>query len=439
MPMFIDCWTVVQLFLINFVFIISIFLISKIFLKMKFKDIKKSRLIFLIPLLFLLCLSSIFLNFKYQSIVYFFSIFIIIKLIFNKPLNDSIFVYLCIGLIYFSLSYLVTIIFTLKDELYLKNYLTRNIHYEIVLVSILSIIIAMPLKKLINKLHYKVKIRKENTAILFVIIDSLAFLLSICNLINNGVTIKNLIINFIIPLCILGCSFLFIRQLLERCELLEKYQFLEEYMENSSDLIEKYSSTIHKYKNNLITIKGYIKSNKESAIEYIDSLLGDYKKKNYTWLMKINRIMQDTIKYLVYYKLSKAEDLRLKMTIDISNEIRKVDYSVFKVNEIGFLTETLGEYFDNAIYASSESVEKELYFMIYLEDDLLVFLIGNTYKDKIDLKEIEDNGYTTKGKGHGLGLYEIAKSIKNRKKFDYSYEVLDNYFVTKLMVRVAFK
>ena len=96
----------------------------------------------------------------------------------------------------------------------------------------------------------------------------------------------------------------------------------------------------------------------------------------------------------------------------------------------------IGEYFDNAIYAASESSEKELNLDLFLNDNKYIFILSNTYKENFDIKLINKNGYTTKGKGHGLGLYEIDKIIKKSKFIDSSYEVVDNYFVVNLTLNI---
>lgn len=429
-------WTLVQLFLINLVFFTTTFLISKMFLNLKFKDISLKRLLFIIPLFIISYLGLIYLDFDNNlSLIYFIVIFLLIKLVFHKSFNDTIFIYLCIGLIYFIFTYFINVFIFLSGDSLIINF--KDNHYEIVIVSILSLILALFIRKLVNRLHYKVKNKIDLKIIIVVLLDLIAFLFSIYYLKANNLEIHDMFFSFIIPIFILGISFILVYQIFKKYEFFKKYNLLEEYIETSSYLIEKYSSTIHKYKNNLITIKGYLRSDSNLAIEYVDDLLGDYKKKKYNWVMNLNRIREDSIRYFVYYKLSKAEDLKLKITVEVSNEVKKIDYSDFKVNEIGFLTEVLGEYFDNAIYASLESSSKELHFMVYLEDGNLVFLISNTYKGKVDLKKIEEHGYTTKGAGHGLGLYEIHKGMKNRSKFDYSYELLDNYFIAKLLVKAS--
>ena len=44
------------------------------------------------------------------------------------------------------------------------------------------------------------------------------------------------------------------------------------------------------------------------------------------------------------------------------------------------------------------------------------------------------NGYTTKGKGHGFGLYDIEKSLKLISNLNVKYELLDNYFMATLLI-----
>ena len=193
---------------------------------------------------------------------------------------------------------------------------------------------------------------------------------------------------------------------------------------------------IHKYKNNLIVLKGYLNSDIKQANEYIDKLLDNYKDKKYSWFNKINYIQINPVRYLIYYKLTKAEDTNLNISVNVSGELKKViDFKC----DINILLDMIGEYFDNAIYASNESLEKQLILDLFLENDKIVFIITNTYKEKFDVKSITKNGYTTKGNGHGFGLYEIDKIIKKNEFINCNYEVIDNYFIVNLSINVIFK
>ena len=96
----------------------------------------------------------------------------------------------------------------------------------------------------------------------------------------------------------------------------------------------------------------------------------------------------------------------------------------------------IGEYLDNAIYAANESLERELILDSYIENNILYFVLSNTFKEKFEIKLITKYGYTTKGKGHGLGLYEIDKIIKKNEFINSSYEILENYFIVKLALNI---
>ena len=96
----------------------------------------------------------------------------------------------------------------------------------------------------------------------------------------------------------------------------------------------------------------------------------------------------------------------------------------------------LGELLDNATYAASESSSKELIFDMYKEDNYIIIEIANTYSNDFDLNSITKSGYTTKGKGHGLGLYEIDKSVNKLDFLTINYEKVDKYFVVKLLMKI---
>ena len=209
-------------------------------------------------------------------------------------------------------------------------------------------------------------------------------------------------------------------------------------MKTSADLVEKYSSTVHKYKNNLIAIKGYYKNNNQDGNDYIDSLLEGYKTKKYSWFSKINHIPFDSIRYLIYYKLSKAEELNLKIIVNVDKEVNKIQSNILDISHTSTILEIVGEYFDNAVYASNESNEKELIFNIYVDDNKIIFEIANTFLNNVDLNLIYKNGYTTKGKGHGLGLYEVDKSIKSHEYIEGNININENYFISKIILNLNY-
>lgn len=337
------------------------------------------------------------------SEVIFVLIIILIDYLFNLNLIDNIvkssFGNIFISFISFSLAYLIRS----KIKVFIDKYDKSNLFY-IIIVGVITLFTAL-------SSIYKLYISNWNFNYSFVL-------------------------NIIIAIGSIFLTMILLSQYIKNKDMMEKYQLVEDYLKTSADVVEKYSSTIHKYKNNLIAIKGYLKTDKNRAKEYVDDLLDDYKIKKYSWFSKINYIQIDVFRYLVYYKLTKAEENNLKISIDVSKDLKKINNSILNTNDINIFLEVFGEYFDNAIYASLESFKKEICFVSYIEDEKINFILMNSYEKDIDLNSIVKNGYTTKGKGHGLGLYEIEKVLKGIDYFEHEYSIENNYFVVNFKINL---
>ena len=434
-----DLMTWIEYFMGAFACCFGMFFTGKILVDKSFKNIKFYHYGLLILFSILIIINSLTFDNIAKIIGTLCILFLLFKLIFNEDYVNS-FLYSVITYILFILSEItISIFIVLIEKMFSIDILLgfmKTIFINII-VSILSCIYAYLIRKQV-KLFVKT-INRNNIFYIFImgVVIILITLSSMYKLyLNDWIFDYFFLLNIIV---ILGCIYLFVvllRQYLKNKEITDKYILLEDYLKTSADLVEKYSSTIHKYKNNLIAIKGYLKSDIKEANSYIDNLLENYKTKKYSWFSKINYIKIDTLRYLVYCKLAKAESLSLKISIDVSPDLKKFDSKKLAKNDINILLEILGEYFDNAIYASNESKEKEINFMLYLENDKLIFILANTYKGKVYLSLITKNGYTTKGKDHGLGLYDIDKTLKSISYFKVKYELLDNYFVASLTIDI---
>jgi two-component system sensor histidine kinase AgrC len=433
--------TLVEYFIGAFACAITIFISGVILLNKKFKNIKKIRCLLLLPFSLIIIIYSTTIDNIIKPAVSLLTFYMIIKLIIQEKRTTSI-IYGVLTYIIFIISEInwVSIISMLKyffniDLLFL---LSKSIIGNII-IGTTGCIISLLLRDKIN--FYVKKMNKSN--VLGILIQSIvAIFIAISSInylyINNWNFSYGFILNTII---VLGSLFLIqslLNQYMKNKEIVDKYSLLEEYMKTSADLVEKYSSTVHKYKNNLIAIKGYYKNDTKDGDNYIDSLLEHYETKKYNWFSQINYIPFDSIRYLIYYKLSKAEELNLKIFVNVSKDINKIKTNLLDINHTSVILEILGEYFDNALYASNESNEKELNFNIYLDDNKITFELANTYLNNIDLNSIYKNGYTTKGKGHGLGLYDVDKSIKSHEFLDGNIEIDNNYFIAKLSLLLSY-
>ena len=79
--------------------------------------------------------------------------------------------------------------------------------------------------------------------------------------------------------------------------------------------------------------------------------------------------------------------------------------------------------------------KKNVTLEIYESNNQLTFAISNTYKELVSIDKMNFDGYTTKGEGHGRGLYYANKLLAKTKKLSVEQMFLDKYFVQKLYVK----
>ena len=436
-----DLNTWIEFFIGAFACCFGLFYCGKILLNTKIKTIKAySYILIIIFTIFLIFNTLVFDNiWKIFGVIMI--LFIIYRIIFKKNNFTSLFYSITTHIIFLVSEVIMSIILLLIQKIFNINMTVISFDKTFILnflISIISCIIAYFIRKKVKVLE--IKFNKNHYTYLFIlgIITIFIMLSTMHNLsLNNWKIDYKFILNLII---FVGCISLLLnvlKQFLANKEMTTKYMLLNDYLKNSADLIEKYSSTIHKYKNNLIVIKGYLNSNSKEVNNYINSLLDDMGSKKYNWVKKINYISIETLRYIIYYKLAKAEEKNLKIFVSVNKNISKIEkLEELDNHEFGLLLDILGEYFDNAIYASNESKEKLLNFDMYEENGNLIFNISNTYKGNIELSLITKNGYTTKGTGHGFGLYDIEKTTKNMDTIRKKYEIIDKFFVTTLYVRL---
>lgn len=128
------------------------------------------------------------------------------------------------------------------------------------------------------------------------------------------------------------------------------------------------------------------------------------------------------------------ESLNLNKVITISKEISKLKLDRLSMKQKDNLYSIIGIYLDNAIQAAKDSKQKEINLEVYKEKKELVVIIANTYKGKIELEKLDNYGYTTKGKNHGIGLHIVKNILQSDSIFNSKKYLLDDYFVQEIKI-----
>ena len=360
------------------------------------------------------------------------------KIVFNvnysKTLLTSLIAYIFVFVSEILLAILLSFIFanTSNPVGLLKNTIFVNITVAIFayIFVIISKGISIPL------------IRESNDNKISVILLAIIILCTISMLLFR-IPVNKWVLNFdflatmiiLLGFCIIGLYLLKQRSEINQTQF--KYQQEIKYARVTSKVLEDYRMINHEHKNQLSIIRGMANKDNQELIKYIDSLINTRDKIKYKWVGELNYIPLNELISLINYKLIEAEEFKIKTIVTISKNISKIKLEKMSMKEKNHLYSMCGIYLDNAIQAACKSKNKQLNIDIYKEEKDFVIIIANTFKGKIELEKIDEYGYSTKGKNHGVGLH-IAKTIMDEDKlFSQSRKILDHYYIQELRINIG--
>lgn len=375
-----------------------------------------------------------------RSIINFVINAIIFKTLFNFSYMKSIFISFLHGmLLLVSEIICLTILFffTNINNSYIYNTIAGGIIGNI-LVCAVFIILSVTLRKKLKKL---VSFRAtNNTRIVIYIILTICciafFFYSAITSMSNNIT-ENFFIGVIAISVFLIILFSLINQKIKNENLAKEYDNLIEFVKEYEMIIEKQRIDRHENKNTLVNIKSKLidKNKREDIIEYIDSVLQEkttFSKEKYA---KLGYLPANGLKGLFYYKINHAENIGIKTSISIPEDVSKSLLYDLDSNNYKELCKILGVYLDNAIEASAISDDKTMGIEVYNHNDYVSVIISNSYKGEIDQDNIEKDGYSTKGSGRGYGLSVVKHIINKNTIFESKTVVIKKLYIQKLRIK----
>ena len=218
--------------------------------------------------------------------------------------------------------------------------------------------------------------------------------------------------------------------------LMSKYDQLYEYSKTYEQELVKRSKRQHEYENQLVIIKNMIQGNDEDPIAYIDGILKDEDKKtDIKWLAKLVNIPLGGLKGLLYFKLNEMMSKGINVNLDVSESLSKKSLWKTYTNNPQDISRIIGVYLDNAIEAASIADTKEIEIQIYLENNNIVFCLGNTYSGTIDESKLDLEGYSSKGTNRGYGLSLVRDLLSKHPELSQERVVMDQYYVQNLIIK----
>ncbi len=242
-------------------------------------------------------------------------------------------------------------------------------------------------------------------------------------------------INVIIAISYFITIFIFIKDRTDYNNLFNKYEGLFEFLNEIEDNIDKLSFINHEYKNQIAVLKGYIENNNtEESLNYINNIIEDINIEDKDIISQLNNIPKGGLKGLLYYKIITSKNKKVELILDVSKTSNKYLKKLNK-NQNRTISKILGVYIDNAIEAATVSKIKIVNIEIYAINNEMFFVISNSFKkEKVNLNKIGKKGYSTKGKGHGKGLYLANKEIRKTNYLKSETQIINDYYIQKLIL-----
>lgn len=217
-------------------------------------------------------------------------------------------------------------------------------------------------------------------------------------------------------------------------KLSDEYNILFDYVQDFENWIDDEQMYRHELKNSLSMLRSMTKNKK--VIDKIDDMLKVSIIVDEEYIEDLKNVPKGGLKGLLYYKIYKiavAKNEKVQMIVDVSSKVtKKIERLTTKqIRNIGIV---LGIYLDNAIEAAKESKRKQVTLEIYSLEEEVNFVISNTYEGNVKVEDMNKKGYTTKGKGHGKGLYYATKTIQKSKYLSTENNVLNDFFIQRLTV-----
>ena len=216
-------------------------------------------------------------------------------------------------------------------------------------------------------------------------------------------------------------------------EQLKQFENLKEYTENLEELYNNIRSFKHDYINILTSISTYLDEKRYDDLKnYFETEILATKKilnHNADTLNRLMHIKQLEIKSLLSYKMLFAIEKGIQIHIDIPNDIESINMKSIDLLRI------LGIYLDNAIEATTNTKQPQLNLRLANMDTYTVIIIENSFVQQgIPIGKLIQKGVTTKGSGHGIGLYNANEILKHYPNVLHETYIEKNMFCQHLQI-----
>lgn len=412
--------------------ILGFFIIKKI-TKSEVKLLNRKTIIYLLGL----CIMTVVLHrIQYtgtHTVTMFALQIIIYKEVFNIRMEESL---IACGILMG-----LTFIGDLLTVMILRNFYSINVIMNTWYVSLIANFTVIIIVTLIFKIkiiahqaqtfYNSISRNKSISNILFIILLIVGLSTLSQNTAKTSEVTLNYALNILVMLIFFILAYLFIKSKNSYDRLNVEYENLFTYVQNFEDWIEKEQLNRHEYKNQLAVLRCL--TSEKKVKDKIDEILEDSINIEGQVVHQLKMLPKGGIKGLMYYKSAIAQKNKIDLEVDVSLETHSI-LEKLPEKDIKTLCRLIGIYFDNAIEAARETRKKKVLVEVYEIKDHVTFVFSNTFKKAKNFEDRNKKGVSSKGAGHGNGLYFASKLISENPWLSGKQEVIDRYYIQQLTI-----
>lgn len=308
---------------------------------------------------------------------------------------------------------------------------------NIIIALIAFLMLKFKIPNFIYNILYKAlsNVKNNRLLLMFFLTIILASVLMITGWVEIPKNIMLLINTVLVVIYLIIISFLLYTQ--EKFKKVNnKYETSLSSLREYEEIMDRYRVDNHENKNQLLTIRNMVNKKETKTIKYIDNLVDNKIKDNETVFYKTSKIPEGGLRAIIYSKLCKMKDMKIKYTLNIANDVKTVDLIKIGDDTILNICKIIGVFSDNAIEAVTNLKTKKITIEIFVLDNKLCIDIANNFEGDIDADKLSNKGYTTKGKNHGYGLALVKKIIKEDNNLSHETEIKKNQFTQRLKIKM---
>lgn len=279
----------------------------------------------------------------------------------------------------------------------------------------------------------KIKQRNKYALTLFVII-TLNILLAIIYMAS-----KNIVMVIINVVFIFAYSFIVYSLLNEKnlnVQFKEENEILLGNLNEYEKMLDYQRVANHENKNQLLVIKTMASKNNRKLNAYLDEIIEEKREDDEVLYASAIRIPSGGLQGLVYQKMLYSKEKNINITLNVSNDVRKIKLSKLDAKTNFDICRVIGVIMDNAIDETLKLKQREISISMYKEEKNFVIEVANKCKELPNLEKIDNKGYTTKEKGHGYGLSLVKDICEKNKDIKNERKIIGDIFIQIIKIKL---